>query len=157
MAVTTGLTITGMDEVLKNLRAYGQNTKEAAAQALYEEASAIKAVSQARYVPVRNIGGGELRGDHAFIDEAAKVDGDSVSITFGYSGPYAASVHENPRAGKTGGVSPRGKKYKRWAEVGEWKYLEKPLLEAESGMLQRLAGRIRSALGGKLAAAFYGG
>jgi hypothetical protein len=154
MAIQSGITISGMDEVLKNLRAYGQNTREAAGQALYEEASTIKAASQARYVPVD---WGELRRDHAFIDESAKIEGDRVSITFGYSGPYAASVHENPRAGKTGGVSPSGRKYAHWASVGEWKYLEKPLLEAESGMLQRLAGRIRNALGGKLAATFYGG
>lgn len=153
MAVTAGITVTGMDQVLKNLAAYGENVKASVAQALYEEANEIKNVSQARYVPVDT---GELRQEHAFVDESARVDGDSVSITFGYNGPYAARVHENPRAGKTGGVSPSGKRYKHWAQVGEWKFLERPLMEAESGMLQRLANRIRGALGGRLSATFYG-
>lgn len=153
MAVTAGITITGMDQVLRNLAAYGQNAKDAAGQALYEEANAVKNTSVAQYVPVDT---GELRAKHAFVDESAKIDGDSVSITFGYTGPYAARVHENPRAGKTGGVSPSGHRYKHWAQVGQFKFLEKPLLEAEPGMLQRLAGRIRNALGGKLAASFYG-
>lgn len=154
MAISSTITLTGMSEVLKNLAAYGQNAKDAAAQALFEEANAIKNTSVAQYVPVDT---GELRQEHAFVDESAKIEGDNVSITFGYRGPYAASVHENPRAGKTGGVSPSGQKYRHWASVGQWKFLEVPLLNAESGMLGRLAGRIRNALGGKLSTTFYGG
>lgn len=154
MAISSTITLTGMSEVLKNLAAYGQNANDAAAQALFEEANAIKNTSVAQYVPVDT---GELRQEHAFVDESAKIEGDNVSITFGYSGPYAASVHENPRAGKTGGVSPSGQKYQHWASVGQWKFLEVPLLNAESGMLGRLAGRIRNALGGRLSATFYGG
>lgn len=154
MAFSRGVTITGLDEVLRNLSAFGSNMRDAAAQALYEEANAIKNESLARYVPVDT---GELRRDHAFIDEAAKIDGNKVSVTFGYSGPYAASVHENPRAGKTGGVSPSGRKYQHWASVGQWKFLETPLLEAEKGMLGRIASSIRNVLGGKLSVAFYGG
>jgi hypothetical protein len=152
MAVT-GVTITGMDEVLRNLAAFGENTRAAAAQALFEEANAIKNESQARYVPVDT---GELRQEHAFVDEAASISGGRVSITFGYTGPYAASVHENPRAGKTGGVSPSGKKYRHWATTGGFKFLEIPLLNAERGMLGRMADRIRNGLGGRLAATFYG-
>jgi hypothetical protein len=154
MAISRGITITGMDEVLRNLAAYGENTRQAAATALFEEARAVEAESLARYVPVDT---GQLRRDHAFVDESAKIEGDRVSIEFGYRGPYAASVHENPRAGKTGGVSPSGRKYRHWATVGQWKFLETPLLEAEKGMLSRLAGRIRDVLGGKLSATFYGG
>ena len=153
MAATT-ITLTGLDTVMKNLSAFGKNAQDAAAVALFEEANAIKNESQARYVPVDT---GELRQEHAFVDEAASVSGGKVSITFGYTGPYAASVHENPRAGKTGGVSPSGKKYRHWATTGQWKFLEIPLLNAERGMLQRLAGRIYSVLGGKLSATFYGG
>lgn len=144
------VTLTGLDEVLRKLSAYGDNLKAAAAQALYEEANAIKNESIVRYVPVRNRGGGELRNDHAFVDESAKIEGDNVSITLGYTGPYAASVHENPRSGKTGGVSPQGKKYASWAEVGQWKFLEIPWLNAQQGMLPRMADRIRNALGGRL-------
>ena len=151
MAVKASITIIGMDEVLRNLSAYGPAVKQAAAAALYEEARAIENESVARYVPVDT---GQLRRDMAFVDEQAQMDGDHVSITFGYHGPYAASVHENPRAGRTGGVSPSGKRYRHWATVGVWKFLETPLLEAENGMLSRLAGRIRDILGGRLAAGF---
>ena len=148
------VTITGMDEVLKNLAAFGQNTRDAAAQALYEEARSIENVSLAQYAPVDQ---GGLRSEHAFVDESAKIEGGKVSITFGYTGPYAASVHENPRAGKTGGVSPSGQKYQHWATVGQWKFLETPVLNATSGMLGRIADRIRNVLGGRLSATFYGG
>jgi hypothetical protein len=146
MATTQTVTITGLEEVLRKLAALGGNVRLAAAQALYEEARAIQAESQARYVPVDT---GELRRDHAFIDESAKIEGDTVSVTLGYSGPYAASVHENPRAGKTGGVSPSGQKYRHWASTGQFKFLEIPVLNATQGMLGRLAGRIRSGMGGR--------
>jgi hypothetical protein len=154
MAISSTFTVTGLDEVLRNLRAYGENTKAAAAQALYEEARAIENVSLAQYAPVDQ---GGLRSEHAFVDESAKIESNNVSITFGYTGPYASSVHENPRAGKTGGVSPSGQKYRHWATVGQWKFLETPVLNATSGMLGRLADRIRNGLGGKLSTAFYGG
>jgi hypothetical protein len=148
------VTITGIDEVMRNLRAYADQARAAAGVALHEEARAIEEVSVTQYVPV-DLGG--LRRDHAFVDEAAKVEGSKVSVTFGYRGPYAAAVHENPRAGKTGGVSPSGRRYKHWATTGGWKFLELPLLQAENGMLGRLASRIRDIVGGRLAATFYGG
>jgi len=147
MAFQGRVTVTGLDEVLRNLSSYAKQLPEACGQALFEEANAIKNESQARFVPVDT---GELRTDHAFVDESAKIEGGNASITFGYTGPYAASVHENPRAGKTGGVSPSGKRYSHWASTGQFKFLEIPLLEAERGMLARMAGRIRSALGGRL-------
>jgi hypothetical protein len=48
----------------------------------------------------------------------------------GPAAPYALSVHENPRSGKTGGKSPSGKSYRNWARTGEWKFLERPALAA---------------------------
>ena len=154
MAISSRVTVTGLDEVLRKLSAFGDMTLQASASALYEEARAVEAESLAKYVPVDT---GTLRRDHAFVDETATIQGDKASIEFGYHGPYAASVHENPRAGKTGGVSPGGRKYRHWATVGQWKFLEVPLLEAQRGMLGRLADRIRDVLGGKLAGTFYGG
>jgi hypothetical protein len=61
------------------------------------------------------------------------IEGNMISVTLGYgdaSCGYAVYVHENPRAGQTGGVSPSGRKYgaKRWARKGQWKYLETPLV-----------------------------
>lgn len=146
MAISRTVNVTGLDEVLKNLAAYGENARKAADAAVYEEAQAIEQASVTQYVPVDT---GQLRSDMAFVD-TVKHEGEIVSCTFGYRGPYAASVHENPRAGRTGGVSPSGRKYKHWATVGQWKFLETPLLEAENGMLNRLADRMRTILGGKL-------
>lgn len=76
---------------------------------------------------------GALRAS-AFV-ELPVVEGLKVTVTFGYGGVsagYALMVHENPRSGKTGGVSPTGEKYKSWAKVGQWKYLEIPFQDAKS-------------------------
>lgn len=54
------------------------------------------------------------------------------TLTMGFGGPavkYAVKVHENPRAGKTGGLSPSGKRYKKWAKTGGYKFLEAPMAE----------------------------
>lgn len=55
-----------------------------------------------------------------------------------YSAAYALRVHENPRAGKTGGRSPSGARYRSWARVGKWKYLEHPMMRAEIGFARRM-------------------
>jgi hypothetical protein len=162
MAISYNVKVTGLEEVLKNLAAYGERARQAADAAVYEEAQAIEQTSVTRYVPVDT---GQLRSDMAFVD-TVKREGEIVSCTFGYRGPYAASVHENPRAGRTGGwppnphdpplfrwidgrIVPIGGQRKTWASVGQFKFLETPLLEAENGMLSRLADRMRTILGGK--------
>lgn len=68
----------------------------------------------------------------------------SVDVTLGYSAKYALFVHENPRAGKTGGVSPSGRRYKHWAVVGQYKYLETALREAEHGAWDDVARGLES-------------
>jgi hypothetical protein len=64
------------------------------------------------------------------------------------------SVHENPRAGKTGGVSPQGKPYAKtkggkglWAKTGKWKYLEDPFNRRLKGFEARIAKRVKATLG----------
>lgn len=74
---------------------------------------------------------------------------DEVSVAAGYGGAakrYALKVHENPRAGKTGGVSPSGKKYYPrpglpvpYSTVGQWKFLEQPFLARRARMLEAIA------------------
>lgn len=74
------------------------------------------------------------------------VSGDRTTLTLGFGGPaapYAAAVHENPRSGKTGGVSPKGKKYKRWAKVGAYKYLEGPMARRGPKIPEAIAGEAR--------------
>jgi hypothetical protein len=72
-----------------------------------------------------------------------------VTAVVGYGGPaapYALKVHENPRSGKTGGISPRGKKYRSWATVGEWKYLEKAVQTWAPKVPEILAKHLRRAI-----------
>lgn len=119
------VTLTGFTELEARLQSLGAQTPQTIATALYEEANAIMADSKTNYVPV----------DLGTLSNSGKVDppvteGTGISVTLGFGGPsapYAIVVHENPRAGQTGGRSPQGKKYLHWARRGEWKYLETPL------------------------------
>ena len=44
-------------------------------------------------------------------------------------------------------MSPSGKKYKHWAKVGGWKYLEKPYNLKIKGMDQRVALAVKEEIG----------
>ena len=167
MAISRTVQVTGLEEVLKNLAQYGDRLKDAAATALYEEARAIEEESVTKFAPRDT---SMLVESMAFVQEQAEIKGDRISVEFGYRGPYAARLHENPRAGRTGGwppephepplfrwvskggnrwLAPIGAQRKHWASVGGWKFLETPLLEATGGMAGRIADRIRSILGAK--------
>lgn len=49
------------------------------------------------------------------------------SVFIGFTAAYAVWVHENPRAGKTGGRSPKGRKYYSYSTVGQYKFFSYPL------------------------------
>lgn len=71
----------------------------------------------------------EYRTDHKRAIARAKEairKGGQKAVHFGFSIKYAMYVHENPRAGKTGGVSPKGRKYPEgtYSTTGNWKFLE---------------------------------
>jgi len=83
---------------------------------------------------------------------SADISKDEISGAVGYSAVYAAAVHENPRAGKTEGVSSKGVKYtagltesgkpsKRavFSTVGKWKFLEDPLKSNTKKILEIIA------------------
>jgi hypothetical protein len=76
---------------------------------------------------------------------ASDIKSRGMVVYVGYHAVYAARTHENPRSGKTGGVSPSGYRYKKWAKVGKWKFLEDPLKRLASRMLGiiRKSARIR--------------
>lgn len=57
-------------------------------------------------------------------------------VYVGYHAIYAAKTHENPRAGKTEGKSPKGRNYPNWASVGKWKFLESPLKRLTKRILE---------------------
>ena len=68
---------------------------------------------------------GVLRAS-GYVDQ--KIVKNGMRVYVGYHAVYAARVHENIRAGGTYGTSPSGKKYKHWANVGNYKFLEWPLM-----------------------------
>lgn len=131
----------GMAEARAAVAGLNGQARGALEAGVYEEGLEVMARSKAEFVPVRD---GILRAS-GHVEEP-QWSGDTVSVTLGYGGPaapYALSVHQNPRAGKTGGVSPQGKPYKRWARVGEWMYLQTPLFQAINGMGARIGARIQ--------------
>lgn len=137
--------VSGVDRFERLLQQYGDKVAGALATALYEEGKMLLTDSKENYVPVDT---GNLQ-DSGHVTEP-RLDGSTLVVDVGYGGyaaPYALSVHENPRSGKTGGVGPSGQIYKHWAAVGGWKYLELPFKEAKKGMSQRLAERARRVLG----------
>lgn len=130
--------------VAKLLRSRGVDARHALAGALHAEGEAIMRITKREFVPVDT---GALRSTGHV--QLPRFEGDRIVVELGYGGPaapYAHAVHENPRAGKTGGVSPSGKRYKTWAKVGQWKYLEQPFEAARAGLPERLATRMKRRL-----------
>jgi len=82
--------------------------------------------------------GGALRRS-AFVEHAVPSAAPRAVVGFGVK--YGWPVHENPRTGKTGGVSPKGRRYKSWARTGQWHFLEVPFNLAKR-TFRRDVGRI---------------
>lgn len=139
MANLLRMTVTGDDVVQARLRALADRAHPVVDGALFTWGKDVMAESQEQFVPVDT---GVLRASGHVVTprrskgpvsaEAAALTAfrpESVTVALGYGGPacaYALSVHENPRSGRTGGVSPSGRPYAHWATVGQWKYLETP-------------------------------
>ena len=81
---------------------------------------------------------GKMGADHSKSVRRVKGKvkrGRDHNVGVGYSAFYGPFVHENPRAGQTGGFSPSGRQYKPekgssrqvFAVGGNWKFLEGPL------------------------------
>lgn len=125
---------------MANLQRLGAVAPLAVAEGLEEHAEAVMTASKTEYVPVDM---GTLRASGVVLPP--EVVGETVSVTMGYGGAasaYALAVHENPRSGHTGGVSPSGRHYKHWAQTGGWKYLETPFRE----MTPQVEGRVADAV-----------
>jgi hypothetical protein len=132
---TFELKLEGMDAVLSALVKLDDGAAPALREALYTDA--IELGSEADELVPRDTG---TLAASQFV--TSEIDGTTVTATCGYGGAasaYALSVHENPRSGQTGGVSPSGKKYKHWATVGQWKYLEQPFKRRTNGFTARIA------------------
>lgn len=132
------LTIEGSLEVRKALQDLGANAPQAVKAALYQEAAEL--LNEADALVPRDT---TQLAQSKFQRETS----DGVEVGYGGSAaPYALKVHENPRSGVTGGVSPSGKKYKHWAAVGQWKYLETPFKARVYGFTDRIAAFLRQRL-----------
>ena len=117
--------IQGDAEFEKLLRELKQEAFPVMVQSGFQSFERIMTIAKDEYVPVDK---GPLKSSGHVA--TPNVSGQTAEITMGFGGPsapYALAVHENPRAGKTGGISPKGKAYESWARAGEWKYLETPL------------------------------
>ena len=139
---TFTMTVTGTEQVLATLKSLGEQATPAMLKALRTEAEELLAESQA-LVPVMD---GTLKGSGTVVED---LKANVPTLIVGYGGsavPYALSVHENPRSGKTGGVGPRGQKYKKWAHVGQWKYLEQPWKQRMTGFTDRIAASLKATL-----------
>lgn len=135
--------VTGAEAIAAKLAGLGTAGPREVAGASYRLAEEIIADAKT-LVPVRD---GILRGSaHVGLPVIGAAD---VTVEAGFGGPaapYAAAVHENPRAGKTGGISPSGRRYKRWATVGQWKYLEIPFKAKASQMTARIIAALDAAI-----------
>jgi len=126
--------IGGLDEWKQLLNKVGsREATRILARSSYRAMNDMMRISK-RQAPVRNRGGGTLRASGTV--SVPEQNGDGFKIEAGYGGAasaYAKVVHDNPRTGKTGGVGPKGQKYRSWSEVGKWQYLKDPFEEKIGG------------------------
>ncbi len=126
----------GSETLLRKLRLLKDMAVPVVASSLYLSASDIMYVSKSVYCPVDT---GTLRNSGRV--NLPVIQDTKVEVSLGYGGPaapYALAVHENPRAGKTYGYSPRGQPYQHWARSGQWKYLETPVKAAVNDITNNL-------------------
>jgi len=122
--------LSGTQELGRALERLGAQAHQAAAAELYLEAEAVMADSKENFVPVDL---GILRNSGYVAPPA--VNGSEIVVELGYGGAakdYAWIQHEREDFHH---------------DVGQAKYLERPLLYAVRGMAGRLARGIRSRLG----------
>lgn len=115
--------VKGAKSLMRKLDAIGGNSSKVASKTLYRAATDIMAESK-QIVPVDQ---GTLQNSGTVL--LPTENNGKISVTLGYggfAGDYALRVHENPRAGKTDGITPSGGKRKTWAKGGTWKFLEIP-------------------------------
>lgn len=133
-----GTRVEGMDRLQRNLAKLGNRAPRAIEKGLFETAQEISGAAQ-EMVPVDT---GTLRATAYAVTSSLKELGSKaepaerprktkqiIEAIIGFGGPaapYALAVHENPRSGKTGGVTPGGSVRRFFAAVGQWKYLETP-------------------------------
>jgi hypothetical protein len=132
---------TGTETMRKQIKDLAAIAPGAIALALYEEAEELITDIKENHIPVDQ---GTLKGS-GYVVPPKPLPGGGYVVRMGFGGaaaPYAWAVHENPRSGKTGGISPSGRRYKTWAKVGAWKYFERPFLTWSAGLNKRVSSRL---------------
>lgn len=113
--------------------------------ALMREAQELLTASQA-LVPVDQ---GPLRASGQVVGPEWVNGVGTVVVGYGSAAvKYAVSVHENPRSGRTGGVTPSGRRRKTWATTGQWKFLEQPFTERAPRFPDRMRDHVEAGLRG---------
>ena len=136
-----GVQVRGGDVVARSLAALGKEGPQAIQRGLRQWGEMVMRDSKDNYVPVD---WGTLRNSGYVHQSILGGLTGTPEVVLGYGGaaaPYALSVHENPRSGKTMGYGPENERmglksrralpirarYKTWAAVGQWKYLSTPV------------------------------
>ena len=110
--------------------------------ALVEEGEAILERSKDEFVPI-DLGALHDSGDITVVEDGT-VDGLQVVLSYGNdkTAPYALAVHEHPSGASPPSWEGKEIKFQRGSNYGT-KYLERPLLEAEKGMAERLGRKVK--------------
>ncbi len=140
----SGLTVSsrGTAQVYRRLNAAKPSEAHAIiAAAMYAHAMDVIAQSVAHYVPIMD---SELKNSNYVSLPETDASGAPI-VKMGFRAKHAVVTHENPRAGKTGGVSPSGRRYKKWAKVGGWKYLTLPLNASRGDFNRAIAAAVARA------------
>lgn len=130
----TAAQLEGFDQLQAKLKRLGDPGRVMAALAPAVNRVGAKRLARAKQLAPRM--------DSILVNSAymiPNVTGTSMSLELGFSAPYAEAVHENPRAGRTGGVSPKGRRYRKWAHVGQWRYLATAMEEGRSTDMNDIA------------------
>lgn len=126
LAKKSGFTLKGTKKMQRAMRNVGGQVSDQAKGALRLEGEQIMTRSKREFVPVDL---GALRSS-GHVQEPVR-SGRDVSVTLAYGGPaapYAVVQHESLHFSH---------------RVGGPKYLERPMRDAQKGMAQRLAAKIR--------------
>jgi hypothetical protein len=134
-------------EIMDKIRKLSKLMREQISTALEEEAEVIAKRSREEFVPVdsgklrdsiRVVSGVEQgRSNKGQFTESADI---SVTITAGGPDvPHAVAVHETP----SGFDPPTWEGKEIHFTTGGPKYLELPLLEAENGLIERIASKVK--------------
>ena len=142
--MATSLTV-DTQAVRQRLQALEAAVVPTLAQALYTRAQRIMAASR----PLVPVVTGALRA--SALVYPPEIEGTTITVVFGYGGqamPYAAAVHENPRAGRTGGVSPTGRRYREgtYSTVGQYHFLSDAVRDLQSSYAQDVSTMMRALL-----------